>query len=510
MAALSPKTEKRSQFLGKFNTREGIAAEVRRHGSQHDMLRKFLTLNAGAAPHQKHFVANDQFGGLLHQFAQKLDQMSVEQQGETRERLFVSSNVHEMEIEIQCKIEDNKDSPNYGKSYFTVGLTGLNEVNEYSRVFVSNPEDLKKLTLLDFVPGETSSHVAVTNISPEIDVNLNSMHFAENTKSAVGVWAGLVAAAHSNMPEVFDFISNNHSGKVSDAQGQMQRHALLQGKDCNNNSIIHNLMNNDLYAPSVIAYANLISKNKENLPPLADVNLLIEANVDKKTGQKFDALTCAIHAKQPGVINALHEAFISLNPSERGKKLICESVERALQFCVESGECAEVYKATLEIMKTFSPSSEKFMQELYGFSEEGGSAVAQMAENGDSALLEEYFGAVKKLRLAEPETQDSDDKNSFENNQSILMDMLGRGNESEGMMSAITVCLKGFESDETKLKIVQLMCENLTSCGLTPKNAVEFLRPVLEDAVMSGVSNEVLDVLKAVMAEQQILSQAVA
>jgi hypothetical protein len=78
MAVLAPRDEKRSDTLQRFSTPESIKAEVQRHGSVQEIRAKFKKMTLYASPHQKHFVANDQLGNLLCEFAKKIDQMSLE------------------------------------------------------------------------------------------------------------------------------------------------------------------------------------------------------------------------------------------------------------------------------------------------------------------------------------------------------------------------------------------------------------------------------------------------
>jgi hypothetical protein len=500
MAAFAPKGEKRSDTLKRFNTPESITEAVRKHGSTAELFKKYQAVAANAAAHQKHFVANEQLGGLLHKLAEKVDQMSVEQKGEARERLLIVNDAHEMEMDIQCKIEDDKNSPNYGKSYFAVSLTGLDNVNHHSRVVVSNPEDLKNLTMNDFMESD-GSHVAVVNLNPEINLNLDQNHFSESKKSEHGALSGLMPAAYRNMPEVFNLAAKN-SGPTHDAYEKIERFILLRGTGNNGDHAVHAMMN-DTSLESIMAYGNLVLKNKNNLQPLDDVKLMIGSKTDAKTGDEFDALLLAVSQNQAGAIEALHKVYISLDTSEDGKELICTSALRAMDKLLEEGGDAKCYKALFGILKSFSPSSLDLAQNVFCFGESGAGLLNRVADNGDLSIMEAYMNGTKDLNLAAPETQDPDDDNSFENNQSLLMDMLGHGRELDGIQSVIQVALKSSQSDDTKLKTVKMICQNLTPCGLTPENAIKFLQPVIEDAVMSGANKEVVDTLQAALKNQQ-------
>jgi hypothetical protein len=512
MAALSPDNKKRSDFLKGFNTKEGIAAEVRKHGSLTKLMDKYDAMSRDLAPHQKHFVANDKLGGILHQFAKKLDEMSIEKKSETRERLLVTSNGHAMEIEVQCKIEDDKDSPNYGKSYFSVGLTGGPMVNHYRRVVVSNPEDLQKLTLDDFMNGGEShpdfvadrdTHVAIVNLNSEINLKLSPVHFAESENPDNDLLHAVTAATHNNTPEVFELMAKNTSDDVTDNSGKLDRIELLRGENAVGRFAMHCLMEHDSSEPSIMAYANLLNKNKNNMFEGSAVRLLIGSHVSPETQQPCDSLSFATAANQSVAIGALHKALVAANPSEEGRALICQSANSALMQCVENNGDTKTYNALFKILKEFSDSPESLATHLYGFSDTGANSLGHLANSGNLVLLEEYINAAKSLRMAAPETQDPDDDNSFENNQYLLMDVLGGGNEEDGIQSVIQIALNSGQPDDINLKTIKLVCDSFSSCGLTPENAIKYLNFSIEDAMMSGAKQDVIDTLKDALKDQQ-------
>jgi hypothetical protein len=510
MAALADPTEKRSETLRKFNTPESITAAVREHGTAYELAAKHEAMLSDIDSNQKHFAANDQLGNLLSQFAKKLDHLSAKSKKETRERLVLMSGKHAMDLDIQCKIEDDKTSLNYGKTYFVVSYTGILDVNHHRRVFVSNPEDLKKLTLNDFMQDGRSdfaegdgTHFVAINLNKNMNIDVSQTHFAGSKLSSDSVLAGLTATVGLNMPEVFNHAAENTSIKKYDPKsldGIISRHKtfkMIQGETASGKYIIQNIANlNKNPKIELAAYTNLVKKNKDNLPFDGGVKLLIGKKIHNSTGEEFDALAVAVESKNPNFLRELHKSFVSLDPSPSGKKLICESAALALQEGVKNGIDAQSYRELVSILKTFS-ASEELIAGLHGMGDEGDTSLGFMVCHDNPAVLAAYLNEVKELRLAAPETQDPDEENSFEYNQAVLWDMLGGYNEESDVISPLQLLLQnGNITDSVKIDTFEQICNSFIPCGLTPEYAVDILKPLLEDAVSSGASKEVIDTLQ--------------
>jgi hypothetical protein len=405
-----------------------------------------------------------------------------------------------MEMDVQCKTEDDKRSPNFGHSYFAVsfsgfpvGSSGPGFANRHKRIAVSHPEDLKKLTFDNFNKEINASHIVLVNLDPDINLNAEQTAFAKSKNPEMHVLKSLTAAAHAGMSDVFDCATKNPPPPPEGVREKMHLLNYLRGCDSYGRPLLIHLIK-DSQSSGIIAYANLIKSNKENLSSLGceATNLLIGNEKLTVNGNSFkeNALSCAVSNGQSSAIRTLITAYKMLEPSEAEKTLMIESISFAMCYCVTNGN-TECYSALLEGLKSMNLSPIDLCMAIYSQNEEVENFLSFATKRGSIDNINLYFQAIKELGLASPETQDTADENIFQSNQAILMYLLGAGDAETQKKSALEIAI-----DHRQPEALKLICDAMTFCKLTPENSRSLLEPAFEHVKKTqGKDNELHNIL---------------
>jgi hypothetical protein len=520
-----------SEILKKFSTIQGIKDAVNEYGGL-DEVEAIHTEIANAPMGQKELVSNKKFGSYLAEKAKKLDQKMQTEKKEAKELIALHTKTHALTLEIQAKIEDDPANPNCGKSYFAVSVYDPNLTNNHTRVLKCTPKELERLDFVDILPkqltvdysnpeadaktayGSDFKHVVAISDNPEMNLDASKNNFISTEKEDIpDLVESLDLITRQGFHEAMYSMAKSSEKPATDAEKSVLAWNMSAARKFGKNiPFSYNLMAkramNGNQKEAFLAYGALLKANQNNFP-----------KPDPK--DSTDALFVAATNGDIEGIQLFKEVMHSLELSEKSIALINNSILKTLKHPYINPECTV---ELLNLRKSLDKSIDQ--KESIFFAKKMLDNLAKFESLVNSDVTQSLFDELKSFNLSptvllanlmKPEIPFEDEMGDLKNTTrlNVAVDLGNSAYVAEHLNLIVTLDhtnidqtalaqYMGFESDGTSAlqsameggdsDIAQMILDKLTPCGVSPQNALNLLKPLLEsysEMAADGESNEV-------------------
>jgi hypothetical protein len=517
-----------AEIVKQFSTPEGIRAAVQNNGSL-EALEQASKAIIAAPISQKELISNDNFGNYLAAKAKRLDQKSMQTGTEAKERIHLATNTHALVLEIQCKIEDDTQSPNHGKSYFAVSMFDPNLTNNHTRVLKCSPEELIGINFSDLLPKQITQdasnsdsvgvntryedlwkHVVATGSDPSLNLNTPKMQFVSAEKKDLPeLMESLDIISRSGFHEAVDAMTNLATLTSNPAEKKVLASQLMGAHKFG--QVIHysNYHMNDGNHVAFKKYGELVKANQNNLPKSEDaVSMLLGS-------PSLDTVSRAVVNGDIQGIKLFEEMVGSLKVSDESKKMLKASIQKAM-INASTYQNPTAMHAVLELHQSLNMPPLNEVERKF-FANQILEAVKTPEALENPELTKSLMGHFKKLdfppsaflnNVMRPSIECSEEmseslfttplgasaamgNSAYVEEHLQLLQAHVSGSAGKSLSQNMLSQLLGFQTNgssavqnaflEGNLDIAQNIIFKLTPCGLSPQNVLNLLTPMLQE-----------------------------